>query len=249
MTDKPKSQANQSHADPDKGGRDQYKRHVDGDITVRGQIETHIPPDAAQQHNTEREEDKTRAKKNYVVGILTLVAVVIYAGIAGWQGCLNRSLVQISQRTFDTSQRPYIGDVGIQVVYQFKDAQGEVHTTQAPVANAERLNMVATTKNYGPVPGTDFTVSWRIFVDEQEVPMKKIPDRPSPMFPTETRSLSGSLGMADCHAIRDGVKTLIVELTLGSYGGPTGRYPAECKKYQFDRDKTIFYNLGPTCTH
>lgn len=108
MTNKPKPHTNQGHADPNKGGRDQYKRHVDGSIAVRGEIETHVPQDAAQQHNTEREEDKTRAKKNYIVGVLTLVAVVIYAGITLWQGYLTRQISQTTQKEFAIQQRALV---------------------------------------------------------------------------------------------------------------------------------------------
>ena len=108
MTDKQKSHANQGHANPDKGGRDQYKRHVDGDITIRGQVETYVPPGAAEQHNTERSEDKAQAKKNYVVGVLTLLVVVVYAGITFWQGCLTRSAVKQTGDQFLLDQRPWL---------------------------------------------------------------------------------------------------------------------------------------------
>jgi len=101
--------------DPNKGGRDQYKRHIDGDITIRGQIETHVPPSAAEQHNTERDEDKRHARKNYVVGVLTLVIVVIYAGLTAWQGWLTRAAIRDAREHFTADQRPYVWNSGIKV--------------------------------------------------------------------------------------------------------------------------------------
>jgi hypothetical protein len=108
MPNKPKSQANQSHPDPHKDGRDQYKRHVDGDITIRGQIETHSPPSAAEEHKAEREEDKARAKKNYIVSVVTLIAVIVYAGITFWQGTLTRQSINNNTQQFQIEQRPYV---------------------------------------------------------------------------------------------------------------------------------------------
>jgi hypothetical protein len=108
MTDKPKSHSNQGHADPDKAGREQYKRHIDGDLTVRGQIETHFPPNLIEQHKTERKEDKGREKKKFIVEVLTLAAVVIYAGITFWQACLTKRGIENNAAQFWAENRPWL---------------------------------------------------------------------------------------------------------------------------------------------
>jgi hypothetical protein len=134
MTDKPKSHGNQGHPDPDKAGRDQYKRHVDGDITVRGQIETHIPPSAAQQHTTERTEDKRTEKKKFIVEVVTLVVVIIYAGLTAWQGCSNKKSADAAKTSADVahdslvlSNRPWVSaEVYLTSPLQFSDAGASI---------------------------------------------------------------------------------------------------------------------------
>ncbi|MCU1302665.1 MAG: hypothetical protein JWQ87_2949 [Candidatus Sulfotelmatobacter sp.] len=144
MTDKSKSHANKGHADPDKAGRDQYKRHIDGDITIRGRVETNVPPDAVQQHTTEREEDKTQGKRKFVVEVLTLIAVIIYAGITFWQGCLTKRLAHTADQTLSTSreqflksERPYVWP-------------GELASIPMEVGKALRVNVYFL--NYGKTP-------------------------------------------------------------------------------------------------
>src|SRR5947209_6455946 len=99
-----KSQPNQPHSEPDKSSKDQYKRHVDGDITIRGQIETHFPPEYVTQQNTEREEDKATHNKNFWVGVLTLIAVTVYAGFTLWQVLLTRESIDNNTKQFQIDQ-------------------------------------------------------------------------------------------------------------------------------------------------
>jgi hypothetical protein len=108
MSEKSKPHANQGHSDPNKAGRDQYKRHVDGDITIRGQVETHLPPSTTDKHDAEREEDKGREKKKFVVEVLTLIAVIIYAGLTWWQGSMTREIINNSSEQFRQDQRAWV---------------------------------------------------------------------------------------------------------------------------------------------
>ena len=105
---KAKPAKEQPLADPNQNTRDQNKREISGDIHVRGEVETKFPPDIAEQHKTDRKEDKADAKKRYVVELLTLAAVVIYAGIAGWQGCETKTIIALTQKHFQIDQRPYV---------------------------------------------------------------------------------------------------------------------------------------------
>src|SRR5277367_4039703 len=79
-----------SHPDPRQGGRDQYRRHVDGDIRVSGQLEVHAPPDTVKGDNSHRKDEAAYRKRNFIVSLMTLLAVVIYAGLTAWQGCSTK---------------------------------------------------------------------------------------------------------------------------------------------------------------
>lgn len=101
MTDK-------RHPDPNKDGRDQYKRHIDGSVRVSGQIEVHPPPDSMEEDKADRGDQKTHRNKAYVVSLLTLGSVIVYAGITFWQGCMSRELIDDTNKHFQADQRPYV---------------------------------------------------------------------------------------------------------------------------------------------
>jgi hypothetical protein len=103
-----------SHSKPDNGGRDKYERHIDGDITVRGQLEVHAPPDLVQKEDAERKDDKTHKKKEFIVSTLTLGFVILYAGLTAWQASSTKSAVteaQNANKIAITANRPWIGQV------------------------------------------------------------------------------------------------------------------------------------------
>jgi hypothetical protein len=107
---------NQGHSDPEKGSKDQYKRHIDGNITVRGELEVHQPPDAIEADNTERKDQKSNRNRTFLVSWLTLVAVVIYAGITFWQGCSAKKSADAAKDAANTAHdalvlvnRPWVG--------------------------------------------------------------------------------------------------------------------------------------------
>lgn len=108
MSSKSQPAKQKPHPKPDDTGRDQYKRHVDGDITVRGQIETHFPPEYAHRHDAERKQDAAIHNKSFWVGLFTLIAVTIYAGLTAWQGWLTRLAIKNTQENFIQENAPVI---------------------------------------------------------------------------------------------------------------------------------------------
>jgi hypothetical protein len=145
MTNKPQPQAKQSHSDPHKDGRDQYKRHIDGDITVRGQIETHVPPSAAEQHEAERKEDKRRDKNSFIVGVLTLIFVIIYAGLTALQ-------VWVTRVQFHKDQRPYVWIIDYNV-------GGSIH-----IVEQDKMWINLSLVNYGKSPALHLRSAGKVFV-------------------------------------------------------------------------------------
>ena len=118
---KPKSNKNKSPATPN---QESGEENMPQNIHVRGEIEISRSPSLTQVHNTERQEDATQDKKRYLVEVITLCFVIIVAGLTGWQGCLTRRYVGISQQAYDTTrtqfqldQRPYV----MPIAYELKD--------------------------------------------------------------------------------------------------------------------------------
>ena len=243
MTDKPKPHANQGHAGPDKDGREQYKRHIDGSITVRGEIETHVPPSAIQQHTAEREEDKRRAKKNYIVGVLTLVAVVIYAGIAAWQGWLTRKVMQIAQKTYDASERPYVGIKGVDAFYTGLTPDGKNEMVLRPTQYSTAFSYRIGIQNFGPVPGDRYIAYQRIFLGQRELAFQNL-EETTTIFPTETLFEAGAIRGNDLVTLETKKELLVIHITI-RYDGPSGKHYIYCEKQQYDPDVASFIDLGP----
>jgi hypothetical protein len=150
VTSKPQPARDKSHAQPDKGGREQYKRHVDGDITVRGQIETHLPPESAHKHDAEREQDAAAHRKNFVVGLLTLIAVTIYAGLTAWQAYLTRESINNNTKQFQIDQRPYLWTANTR--------------PQTNIKVGEKMWANIHTADYGKSPAIDVKITGKIFI-------------------------------------------------------------------------------------
>jgi hypothetical protein len=116
---KPKSDKNAGHPGPDQGGRDQYKRHVDGDITIRGQIETHFPPSVVEEQKTADKKDEAYKRKTFIAEIVTISLVTIYAGLTAWQACMTREIIKNTQENFNKSNRPFIGVNNVSALMHF----------------------------------------------------------------------------------------------------------------------------------
>jgi hypothetical protein len=96
------------HPDPNKGGKEQYKRHVDGNIRVSGQIEVHPPPDSTKEETPEQKKARSYRFINFVVSVLTLIGVIVYAGLTYWMGYMTRESIDNNVKQFQIDQRPYL---------------------------------------------------------------------------------------------------------------------------------------------
>src|ERR1051326_2932330 len=92
------------HSNPDQTGRDQYKRHIDGSITVHGQLETHLPPDLQQKQDTRDEEHDRREQKKFRVEVLTLLFVILGAGLTGIYVILTHDMATSNRNALSLTQ-------------------------------------------------------------------------------------------------------------------------------------------------
>lgn len=104
----------------DASGKQKSKR--EHDVHVRGTIHTNLSPDEEQRHNAERKQDAATHEAERKVDMgreshkvwlerFTLLAVVVYAGITFWQGCLVRKQGKIIAQQFEiarSQQRAFV---------------------------------------------------------------------------------------------------------------------------------------------
>jgi hypothetical protein len=96
------------NSNPDKSSKEQYKRHVDGSIRVSGQIEVHPPPDSTKEETPEQKKARSYRFGNFVISVLTLIGVVIYAALTYWLGHMTRESINNNSKQFQIDQRPYL---------------------------------------------------------------------------------------------------------------------------------------------
>ncbi|MGC2196624.1 MAG: hypothetical protein WA628_18265 [Terriglobales bacterium] len=174
--------------------------------------------------------------------MLTLLTVAVYAGLTFWQGCLTRRLVTISQKTFDASERPYIGLFGIDVLHVWFDSQGNWHSATTEDTRAIGMDFDAGIKNFGPVPGPNFSAEWKVFLNGRPLEEHRVPDLPTTLFPTQMVRLSGSIRGEDYKAIIKGGTISGFDVTI-QYDTPSGQV-RECQKQQYSPEVNGFVSLG-----
>jgi hypothetical protein len=93
---------------PDQNTGDQHKREITGDVHVRGEVETKFPPNFVKDYETAQQKETAHKRKTFAVEVITMVAVIIYAGLASWQACLIRESNGISRESLQSVQRAFV---------------------------------------------------------------------------------------------------------------------------------------------
>ena len=103
------------HPDPNQHGSPKEKREVSGSIHVRGEVEANLPKGFIDNYETSQKEDGDRQEKKFRLDVITLIFVIIVAGLTVWQAILNRQMVKTADNTLKTAkeqfrrdQRPYL---------------------------------------------------------------------------------------------------------------------------------------------
>jgi hypothetical protein len=104
----PKPGGGKSHPQPHQGGAQHNKCDVSGSIDVRGVIEAKLPPDLQKERDTAEEKKETRDRRRYVIEILTLIFVIIYAGLTGWYAWVAYRQWKDLRHNFETDERAWI---------------------------------------------------------------------------------------------------------------------------------------------
>jgi hypothetical protein len=92
-----KADPKKSHSSPSNESADNHDCHVYGNVNIRGVIETEPGPELKQSRTTERHEDQTHAHWVLAVNALTLIAVIIYAGLTWWMGCSTKQAAKATE--------------------------------------------------------------------------------------------------------------------------------------------------------
>ena len=172
---KPKHQPTHPSANP--GQHSGQQNPNPNNIHVRGEIEVERAPSLTKEHENERRVDTEHARKKFNVEKLTLLAVVLYAGVTLWQALLTRTAIQDARDHFVKDQAPYIWV-----------------TPQPPVINLnEQLRWDVHYSNYGRSPAFNVKSCLQAaYGTDGPSYLKTLPEPSSTM---ECKGTSGSTGV------------------------------------------------------
>ena len=155
--------ADHPSADPKEDGGEEKstKRHV----YVEPGVQIDFVEDLRKQQKTNRSEDTTQHNKQLFWTKVAAGLILLYTLFSGWQ-------VKIAKDTFTATNRPYVGVNTIAVSYGSYDSTGRAKFEQTPTRESEIAAMSARAeiKNFGPVPGVNFHVLVKVFIDGKLVP-------------------------------------------------------------------------------
>jgi hypothetical protein len=180
------------------------------------------------------------------ISVAEVVTVLLTAAIAGttvFYTVYSKKLVRISQRSFEASNRPYIGVDGIAIQHDGIGSDGKPFHSPHPTPQTNSWTFSATIKNFGTVSGTKFIAMEKIFIDGKELTAQSMPGKPFTMFPNQTIQIGQATFREPLYReIMDGKKQLEVEIFL-NYDGVGGPY-SECQKGHYEAELDRFINLG-----
>jgi len=210
-------------------------------INIKGPVEIDLIEDLKKEYKTAKTQTTTHNDKQLLWTKVSAGLIFIYAGLTFWQACSTRNIAQLSQQTYDASQRPYVGSHGIQPIYLWFDADRTAKLSDVPTNKTIQLEFRAGIKNFGPVPGANFKPSWKVLVGGVPMEQTTIPNRPYTIFPGEEAILTGTSGTDNYPILMSGAKTLVIEVT-SEYDG--AKHYTECQKYQYAPKFNGFFALG-----
>jgi hypothetical protein len=239
----------EGHTDPHKDCAQKQECKWSGDTRVSGEVEIKVPPDLLTEYRTGQKENTTHNDKSRLINWLTLLAVVIYAGLTAWQGCETRQLVRTGQDTYDAIDRPYIGVDGVSVTLFKPNPRGGITKIIDPGEDklAIRMDISIAVKNYGSVPALNASSFMDVRLDGVAIPVDTSlrSDQGTEFFPGGVHSLPGIITGETYLDIASGksILQLNVKFTY-KYGGKTYSY---CERHQYSPGALLFVNLGDVC--
>jgi hypothetical protein len=154
-------------------------------------------------------------------------------------GLTSECVIGMPRNIHNASVRPYIGVNSVAVQYY----GGDKPYSQIRTNDSNDMVFQAEIKNFGPVPGNDFDVNWKIYISEIETTGGiKIPSTPSTLFPGQLVRMRGRVGSDNYGPLIRGEKVLTIEITI-QYSRPGG-YDKHCNKEQYSPELSEFFELG-----
>jgi hypothetical protein len=139
MSKHPKPGSGKPHPQPHQDGAQHNKCDVSGSIEVHGVIETKLPPHAQKEHDAAKKKKSARDDQRYVIEIVTLIFVIIYAGLTGWYAWTAHKQWVDLRRNFETDERSWVDPT---VNFKVMPVDGTVTIRLANVGKSAILSTV-----------------------------------------------------------------------------------------------------------
>jgi hypothetical protein len=238
-----KTAENTSHSNPDHHSPSENQCKWDGNARVSGEISVKLPPDLLKEYKSAHKDNNPRNNKGRLVDWLTLAAVIIYAGLTGWQGCMTHSLVSTAQKTYQASSRPYVGIDGDSLAF-YRSVEGKARfQPNGRDKDSVAMKVEVDIKNFGTTPALDFDGGWDVRISGKSLKFTKIATAPTTVFPTQKVNLAAIIQNPQYQLVIDGTATLQFDVWF-SYRGQGPQTYSYCDRQQYTTEKATFMDLG-----
>lgn len=224
------------------GKPDHQPDHPEPKVTPTAARSQPPPSHANYQVTCNEEKNWWDAIKPFVEAI-GVILLAVYTGYTIKIYKANHNIMQIAQKTYDVSQRPYVGISTINVAPVFGPRDKNLKPS---LQDAVGMNFLAEMKNFGPVPALNCSITWKVFINGIQQSMRKVDSTPDTVYPTEVVELKGGVNRDQFLGLLKHNDVLELEITI-VYDGAFG-HSSECTRHQLAIANGGFLDLG-RCMH
>jgi len=139
-------------------------------MDIAGKVEVSRSPSFEEQHRAERKEDSAHQGKNYVVSLITLVSIIIYAFLTFLMYCATKDSADAAKSAADSTRQALIASNRAWIEITLAPPWGDLTRDQAR-EKLEFISLPLQFKNIGRTPAKQFCIVSTIeIVGKNEVP-------------------------------------------------------------------------------
>jgi hypothetical protein len=167
-------------------------------------------------------------------------------GEAQKQTAESHKLAETARKTYDNSNRPYVGVAKVEASFIGPDGKGGLTNQTKCSPDTYGMKVSADLKNFGALPGTHTNSGWAITVGGVETKKGGASSTDEVIFPTQSFYFKSWFYGAEYTDISHGTTPVIVDVWT-SYDGPSGHYKY-CTRSQYVANTCEFVSSGTTCS-
>lgn len=208
----------------DKNKNRSEKESTNRHVYIEPGVQIDFVQDFRKEYKTAQQENAAQNKKQLFWTKVSAVLIVAYA-------IITYGILRTSQKTFEFTDRAYVGVNKMDNSFFVLQPDGHTLKIASTLDETTEMHTTAEIHNFGTVPGTNFTATWKTFIGGVEQPTSGVPYKPGTIFPSQTVTLQSSTSGQNLIDVIHANEKMDVYITV-SYDIAIG-HVSECTKHEF----------------